>query len=120
MSILSEAEVEAVLLGQLQALGYTCLIDTVTSNPDGPSPEREAYSDVILLTRLRAAVARLNPHIPAGAQEEAIKRIVATERPTLIEENRRIHRLIVVGVPVDFHTADGAIRGDIVRLRPPA
>lgn len=119
MSILTEAEVEAILLGQLQSLGYTCLIDTITSNPDGPVPEREAYSDVLLLGRLRAAVARLNPHIPAEAQEDAIKRIVAAERPTLIEENRRLHRLIVEGVPVDFRAADGSIRGDIVRLHDP-
>ena len=55
MSVLSEAHVEAILLGHLQALGYACLVDTVTSNPDGPSPEREAYSDVILTARLRAA-----------------------------------------------------------------
>lgn len=119
MATLTEADVEGVLLEHLQALGYTCLIDTVTSNPDGPVPERDAYSDVLLLKRLRAAVSKLNPHIPSEAQEEAIRKIVSVERPTLIEENRRLHRLMIEGVGVEFRAEDGTIRGDIVQLIDP-
>jgi type I restriction enzyme R subunit len=115
VATLSEAEVEAVLLDQLASLGYACLNDAV-SGPDGIKPEREAYSDVVLLARLRAAVDRLNPDIPPEAREDAIKKIVASERPTLIEENRRLHRLLVEGVGVEFRAADGSIRGDTVRL----
>lgn len=120
MPILSEADVEAILLSQLAALGYTCLNDTATSNPDGPAPEREAYADVILTARLRAAVDRLNPTIPPEAREDAVKKIIASERPTLLEENRRLHRLIVEGVGVEFRAPDGVIRGDTVRLTDPS
>jgi type I restriction enzyme R subunit len=116
--MLSEAEVEALLLQQLQGLGYACLHDTV-SGPDGKAPERDAYSDTILPRRLRAAVARLNPHIPEDAREDAIRRVVAAERPALIEENRRLHRALVEGVPVEFRAEDGSIRGDAVRLMDP-
>jgi type I restriction enzyme R subunit len=119
MAILSEADVEAILLGQLKSLGYRCLIDTATSNPDGPAPERNAYSDVILAARFRAAIDRLNPHIPPEAREDAIRKVLAAERPNLIEENRRLHRLMVDGVQVDFRADDGTIRGDIVRLHDP-
>lgn len=115
MPTLTEAEVEAILLDQLQGLGYACLNDTV-SGPDGRSPEREAYSDTILARRLRAAIARLNPHIPEDAREDALRRVLASERPSLIEENRRLHRAMVEGVPVEFRAADGTIRGDAVRL----
>ncbi|MFN3280040.1 MAG: type I restriction endonuclease, partial [Paracoccus hibiscisoli] len=94
MPTLSEADVEAVLLQQLQGLGYACLNDAV-SGPDGSAPERGAYSDTILAARLRAAVARLNPRIPEDAREEALRRMVASERPALIEENRRLHRFMV-------------------------
>ena len=62
MATQTEAEVEAVLLDQMGALGYACL-DDVISGPDGLAPEREAYSDTILAGRLRAAMERLNPHI---------------------------------------------------------
>ncbi len=118
MSTLSEAEVEAILLQQLHGLGYSCLNDTI-SGPDGNAPERDAYSDTILPRRLREAVARLNPHIPEDAREDAIRRVVAAERPSLIEENRRLHRALVEGVPVEFRAEDGTIRGDAVRLIDP-
>ncbi|WP_149141985.1 type I restriction endonuclease [Gemmobacter caeruleus] len=116
--MLTEAEVEGVLLDQLAGLGYACLSDTV-SGPDGAVPEREAYSDTILARRLRAAVARLNPAIPEEAREDAVRRVIASDRPSLIEENRRLHRAMVEGVPVEYRAADGTIRGDAVRLVDP-
>ncbi|MCC5975572.1 MAG: type I restriction endonuclease subunit R [Rubellimicrobium sp.] len=118
MSTLSEAQVEAILLDQLGSLGYACLNDAV-SGPDGSAPEREAYSDTILARRLREAIARLNPEIPEEAREDAMRRVLALERPSLIEENRRLHRAMVEGVPVEFRAEDGTIRGDAVRLVDP-
>jgi type I restriction enzyme R subunit len=118
MPTLSEAEVEDVLLDQLGALGYACLNDAV-SGPDGPAPERDAYSDTVLAGRLRAAIARLNPQIPEDAREDALRKLLAVERPSLIEENRRLHRAMVEGVPVEYRAEDGTIRGDAVRLIDP-
>ena len=118
MATLSEAEVEAILLSQLGSLGYACINDSI-SGPDGRAPERGAYSDTVLLPRLRAAVARLNPGIPEDVREDAIRKLLAAERPSLIEENRRLHRAMVEGVAVEYRTADGSIRGDTVRLIDP-
>jgi type I restriction enzyme R subunit len=118
MSILSEVEVEAVLLDQLGALGYNCLNDKV-SGPDGQAPERDAYSDTFLKQRLRGAITRLNPNVPDDAREDALRRVIATERPSLVEENRRLHRAMVEGVPVEFLAEGGSIRGDSVRLVDP-
>jgi type I restriction enzyme R subunit len=115
---LTEAEVEAVLLDHLRALGYTCINDAI-SGPDGAAPEREAYSDTFLPGRLRAAIARLNPQIPEDAREDALRKLLAVERPSLIEENRRLHRAMVQGVPVEYRAEDGTIRGDAVRLIDP-
>lgn len=118
MSTLSEAQVEAILLDQLSALGYACLNDAV-SGPNGPAPEREACSDTILPARLQAAITRLNPQVPQDAREDALRKLLAVERPSLIEENRQLHRAIVQGVPVEYRAADGSIRGDAVRLVDP-
>lgn len=115
MAFISEADVEAMLLDQLEGLGYTRLADTV-AGPDGSAPEREAYSDVVLMGRLEAAVDRLNPHIPSEARHDALKKVIAAEKPSLIEENRRLHRAIVEGIDVEFYAEDGTIRGDKVRL----
>ena len=115
MAFISEAEVEDLLLGQLRSLGYAVAFET-DIGPDGKAPEREAFADVLLLKRLTAAIERLNPAIPAEARSDALRKIVATEKPSLVEENRRLHKLMVEGVDVEFYGEDGTIRGDKVRL----
>ena len=39
-----------------------------------------------------------------------------TETPSLIEENRRLHRYLIEGVPVEIAREDGSIGGDVARL----
>ena len=112
---ISEDIVEQAALGIFADLGYVYASANQIA-PDGSSPERVAYSDVILTERLTAAVERLNPRIPAEARSEAIKQLFITETPSLVEENRRIHRLLTEGVDVEFVTADGEIKGDKVWL----
>lgn len=115
MAYLSEAAIEAMLLEQLEGLGYARLSDTVIG-PDGSAPERAAYSDVLLVGRLEQAIDRLNPDIPPEARHDALKKVIASQSPSLIEENRRLHRALVEGVDVEFYAKDGTIRGDKVRL----
>ncbi len=115
MTRINEALVEGVLLEQLQSLGYTYVSDTIIG-PDGAAPERASYADVILQGRLEQAITHLNPHIPAEARSDALKKVLASERPNLIEENRRLHKALVEGVEVEFYADDGTIRGDRVRL----
>ena len=115
MPCVSEAYVETMLLEQLEGLGCSRLADSV-AGPDGSAPEREACSDVVLMGRLKAAVDRLNQDIPVEARHDALKKVIATETPSLIEENRRLHKAVVEGIGVEFYGEDGTIRGDKVRL----
>lgn len=115
MAFISEADVEALVLNQLGTLGYALSYDAEIG-PDGDMPEREAYADVVLTIRLSAAIERLNPDIPAEARGDALRKVLATEKPSLVEENRRLHKLMVEGVDVEFYSEDGTIRGDKVRL----
>lgn len=115
MAYLSEAAVEQVVLDHLASLRYQIATDAEIG-PDGKAPEREAYADVILTKRLVAAIEKLNPTIPLEARGDALRKVLATERPSLIEENRRLHKLMVEGVDVEFYSEDGTIRGDKVRL----
>jgi type I restriction enzyme R subunit len=115
MSFLTEADIEAALLDQLAELGYQIATEAEIG-PDGTKPEREAFSDVLLLHRLTTAIDRLNPDIPPAARADALKQVLASASPSLEEENRRLHGLMVDGVPVEFYAEDGTIRGDRVRL----
>jgi type I restriction enzyme R subunit len=78
--------------------------------------ERAGFEEVALLKRIRTAAARINPTIPAPALDEAIRRLLRTESPSLIENNRRFHRMLVDGVPVEYQERDGRIVHDAVRL----
>lgn len=114
MSKLAESHVEEAALEWLEALGWTVTAG-VDAAPDGNAPLRAAYADVILEDRLRAAIARLNPHLPAEPRNEALRRVLASETPALVEENRRLHKYLVDGIPVEFHDGE-SLRGDSVAL----
>ena len=115
MAFLSEAQLETALLEQLGGLGYACASDEVIG-PDGKQPEREAHDEVVLKARLTAAVARLNPALPAEAQADAVRRLTQSELPNLLEENRRIHRLLTEGADVEYYAEDGTLTAGKVRL----
>jgi type I restriction enzyme R subunit len=115
MTSFSEDVVERASIQILQDLGWNYLHGAVIA-PDGIAAERQAFSDVILLPRLEKAVADLNPTLPEAARLEAIRRLLTSETGSLVEENRRIHRLLTDGVPVEYRNSDGRIVGDKVWL----
>ena len=70
--------------------------------PESPAPERGSHDVVLLTGRLRRALARFNPNLPTETQEEVRRKVQQAETPSLIEENCRLHRYLVEGVPVEF------------------
>lgn len=111
----AESHVEDAALSWLEELGYS-VAHGPDIGPDGTSPERASYGDVVLVDRLRAALESLNPHLPADTLDEALKKIHQTETPSLVEENRRLHRILVDGLDVEITREDGSVGGDTVRL----
>lgn len=85
-------------------------------SPEGSDPERESFSDVVLKPRLETAVNWLNPKIPHDAKQEAIRKVLYPENPSLTQINRNFHRMLVNGVEVEYRRTDGTIAGDWVRL----
>lgn len=71
---------------------------------------------MVLKRRLKEAVVRLNPHLPAEARREAIRKGTHGELPNLLEENRRVHRLLTEGVDVEYYAEDGTLRAGKMRL----
>jgi type I restriction enzyme R subunit len=111
---MTEDQLEQETLGWLADVGYT-VVYGVDIAPDGDKPERSDYRQVVLVERLRAAVNKLNPAIPAAARDDAIKQVLDLGIPVLISANRRFHQLLVAGVPVQYQK-EGETRGDFVRL----
>lgn len=117
MSGISEDAVEHAMLDWLADLGWATAHGPDISPPDARTPglERDSYREVVLAGRLREAIARLNPHIPPGARDDALRRVLSPNVPGLVNANRQMHRWMVDGVPVEFQK-DGETRGDRVRL----
>ncbi len=76
-------------------------------SPDGAAPQRASFKDAILVKRLEACVADINPTIPEEARTDAIRRVLNYETPDLVEENRRLHRLLTEGVDVQSEPPAG-------------
>ena len=70
-----EDHVEQACLAWLASLGWEVGHGPDISPPDAKTPgtERDSYREAALKHRLRDAIRRLNPHIPAGAQDEACR-----------------------------------------------
>src|SRR5574337_758647 len=94
MSIVSEGAVEQAALQWLAALGWEVGHGPDVSPPDPKTPgtERDSYRQVALPQRLRAAIARLNPHIPPAAREESARMVLHPNIPGPVQANRQMHR----------------------------
>lgn len=115
MAFLSEAAVEQALLDQLRALDYSIEREE-DIGPDGHRPERESHDEVVLKKRFEDAVARLNPGLPLEARQDAIRKVTQSELPSLLEENRRLHKLMTEGVDVEYYADDGTLTAGKVAL----
>ncbi|MDX9980496.1 MAG: HsdR family type I site-specific deoxyribonuclease [Lentisphaeria bacterium] len=81
--------------------------------PGGSAQERDDYGQVVLVERLRAALARVNPGLPAVAIDEAVRKLRRLESPSLIESNRAMHRLFTDGVDVSWMGKDRQQHGKV-------
>ena len=111
---MTEDQLEQETLGWLAEVGYIHLYGADIAH-DGESPERDHYRQVVLVERLRSAMAKLNPKVPLAAREDALKQVLELGLPVQLSANRLFHRLLVSGVPVQYQK-DGETRGDFVRL----
>jgi type I restriction enzyme R subunit len=110
---ISENEIEDIALGYLQSLEYGYVLGTDIS-PDGDHPER-TYNDVVLITRLRDAIDKLNLTISQDAKEDALKKVLRTDSPNLLINNETFHKYLTDGIDVEIRT-DSGIRGEKVYI----
>jgi type I restriction enzyme R subunit len=113
MSKILESGFESIVLDLLAELGFSCQSGDAF-DPD-VSSERDSYHGAMLPARLKAAVARINPDLPQEAVIAASNAVLDLRFNDLVQENQRIHRLLVDGVPVEYQ-AGGETIHDRARL----
>ena len=115
MPAFDESVVEQAALAWLESVGWQ-VRNGAEIAPGEPAAERDDYAQVVLAQRLRDALWRLNPALPAEALDDAFRKLTRPEGADLIVRNRALHRLLVDGVTVEYRDADGSIRGAQVRV----
>ena len=113
----TESVVEDATLEWLEALGYTILHGAEIAAGE-PSAERTdpGYGDVILEGRLKKALQRLNPGLPAEAIQDAYRRLIWAGEPSVVTRNHAFHQKLVEGVTVEYTRPDGSIGGALVHV----
>lgn len=113
----TESVLEDAVLEWFDELGYKTAFGPDLA-PDGESPERKTYQDVVLVNRLRVALARINPTIPAEAIQDAVDKITAVPWTIggAVTANHSFHKFVQEGVDVAYKDADNFLRGDKVYL----
>ena len=114
MSKIKESEIEKLALECLEKEGFKPLFGPDIA-PDESNSLRASYEKVLLKDKLREAIDRLNPDIPAEAREEAFRQICRIPSNHLIEDNEIFHQMLTKGVNVIFQKGHER-RGDFVKL----
>ena len=111
---ITESAIEEFAIELLEKSGYQYIYAPDIA-PDSETPERKTFDEVLLLERLKKAVGRINPTIPADVREDAVKQIQRLNSPELIANNEAFHRMLTEGIKVSYQK-DGTDRGDLVWL----
>lgn len=114
MKKITENTIEEFTIERLENLGYQYIYAPDIAH-DSNNPERNSYTDVLLLGRLQDAISRINPTIPRESQEEALKEIQRINSPELIANNESFHRMLTEGINITYQK-DGNQRGELVWL----
>ncbi|HBR29373.1 MAG TPA: DEAD/DEAH box helicase, partial [Firmicutes bacterium] len=113
-SKITESEIEQYAIELLEQQGYEYLYGPDIAS-DGERPARRSFEDVLLLDKLKKAVSRINPAIPAEIREDALKQLQRLNSPELIANNETFHRMLTEGINVNYRKG-GESRGDLVWL----
>ncbi|WP_439879522.1 type I restriction endonuclease subunit R [Pseudomonas prosekii] len=111
---MTEQQLENLCVSWFQDLGWECTHGPDIA-PDSYAPARGDYRQVVLRERLLTALARINPHIPTAALEQATHELLTVSDPQLIARNRRVHGLLLTGITVEFSVGDKKL-SDLVNL----
>jgi type I restriction enzyme R subunit len=101
MKPITEDIIESLAIKQLQSLcwDYAYGLDIA---PGTEKSERQSYEQIILIERLRNAVALINPHIPKSAQEQAIQKVLRIYSPDLLFNNETFHQDLVEKIKIPY------------------
>ena len=85
-------------------------------SPDGPSPERTSYKDVILSERLEDAIKRINPSLPKDNIRSVAQTLSSPGERDLLKANELILGWFLNGIPQKVRDANGVESSELVKV----
>lgn len=113
MSRITESDIEALAIQELETLGYHYRYSP-SIEPKGTTPLR-SYKQVLLESEVLATLQRLNPQLSEEKCQEAYKRISQLASTDLTTNNQTFHRLLTEGITIEI-TKNGQTQGELVGL----
>ena len=111
---MSEADWEALAM---DALGELAWHPTEGKKIAPGSGERESWGELIIPGRLRAAIERVNPGVPATAVQEAMQVVLSPKSRDARGENFQVHQYLTGGIRSVVYTDEhGAEHNPTIRL----
>ena len=101
MAFISEDDLEQMSLEWFQEVGYTFIYGPLLA-PDGETPERDDFRQVVLTGRLRSALTKLSPGVPKATIESAVLQLANPNTPCLLPSNRQFHRWMTTCLPIIY------------------
>ena len=92
---MSEADWEHVAMEHLAELGWFPVNGKQIAKGSG---ERESWDELIILVRLRDAIARINPKLPRSVLDEVLTTVMTATSRDALAENHRIHEYLTRGI----------------------
>ncbi len=84
--------------------------------PEGISPERSSYKEVILGDRLEDSIARINPGLPKDTIRSVHQLLASPGETDLLRANEIIQGWFVNGIPQRVRGSDGVETAELVRV----
>ncbi|MFB0835714.1 type I restriction endonuclease subunit R [Arthrobacter halodurans] len=78
--------------------------------------DRDSWGELFIRPRLLAALRRLNAGVPEQYLQQALAEIAAPSSQDAIEENHRIHKMLVDGYRLSYYDSDGTEQNPTLRL----
>ena len=107
--MITEDQLEQECLSWFREIGYQ-VKHGIEIAPEASQAERSDFRQVILQSRLRDALYKLNPNVPSHAIDAAVIQIANPNIPGLMAANRQLHKWMTQGYPVKF-MVDNVERG---------
>jgi len=111
---ITEDAVEQIAIELLESSGFSYIYGP-TIAPDGESPERSRFDEVLLVGRLKNAIEAINAGVPQEAKDQALRQVLNLPSQNIIDNNEAFHQMLTEGIEVEYMGEQG-IKGDKVWL----